>query len=497
MNLAILGFNFENSSYLVFDKDTKKALIMSAADLAGHNISEAIYADGQVKPIYPESKYFIPDLYSETSPQLQGYLIEEVIPGRYSVYTNQKKIVAMTAQQVSKLFTILSADLTFPNGEPKVNILHANTIPAVNLGPVKMQSTDSPILRNNASPVSQTTEELLNIFRQDIKGICVTTERGWPLIHQYRNKDVLEAMKVWITQDYPELQSFFNYFLKYPMLYPPEGNTPLLRRKSYIYAMYRLLKAQIVYTTAIKEIKQGAKVPSLPLVIRTLTHGFSWERKLLSKLPAEQRIPLEYIASPKSIDNANTFCRTTNVCFLLGYSTSKQRSAGDYTMYNDKLYQSYMRRIAKLKREGTSVVFEGLDSESYLQALATLKIKCKPKNYTNYCFIKMPTGEYIKLTRPRRAADFGVVKPKVELVQRPEYGIATYDLGKVRFISEDKIMQVLEMLLFYANRTVNHYEYSFDNNNITLHNISKNTSHTKKGISGLEDFTSILEYMYS
>ena len=93
MNLAILGFNFENSSYLVFDKDTKKASIMSAADLAGHNISEAIYADGQVKPIYPESKYFIPDLYSETSPQLQGYLIEEVIPGRYSVYTNQKKIV--------------------------------------------------------------------------------------------------------------------------------------------------------------------------------------------------------------------------------------------------------------------------------------------------------------------------------------------------------------------------------------------------------------------
>lgn len=497
MNLAVIGFNFQTSNYLVFDMDAKKAQVMSAANLAGHNISEAIYADGQVKPIYPESKYFIPDLYSETSPQLQGYLIEEVIPGRYSVYTNQKKIVAMTAQQVSKLFTILSADLTFPNGEPKVNILHANTIPAVNLGPVKMQSTDSPILRNNASPVSQTTEELLNIFRQDIRGICVTTERGWPLIYQYKNKDVLEAMKVWITQDYPELQSFFNYFLKYPMLYPPEGKTPLLQRRSYVYAMYRLLKAQIVYTVAIKEVKQGAKIPSLPLFIRPLTIGYHWEKKLLAKLPEEQATILNNLANPHSISNKNSFCRVTNICHVLGYATSKERSAGSYVKYNEALYKKHMRRIHNLRINGTVVSFEALDSTSYVEALATLNVKAKPKAYANYCFIKIPTGGYIKLTRPRNASNFGIVTPKAEYVDRAETGVTTYDLGQVNLTSTTDTLRIAEMLLCYANRRHKHYEYIFKNTNHILVNRIHDGNTFDFIIDDLSDVNELLDYMYS
>lgn len=497
MNLAVIGFNFQTSNYLVFDMDAKKAQVMSAAELAGHNISEAIYADGQVKPIYPESKYFIPDLYSETSPQLQGYLIEEVIPGRYSVYTNQKKIVAMTAQQVSKLFTILSADLTFPNGEPKVNILHANTIPAVNLGPVKMQSTDSPILRNNASPVSQTTEELLNIFRQDIRGTCVVTDKGWPKIKQYSLKDILTAMQIWVKQDYPELTTFYNYFLKYPMLYPPEGKTPLLQRRSYVYAMYRLLKAQIVYTVAIKEVKQGAKIPSLPLFIRTLTIGYYWEKKLLAKLPKEQATILDNIANPHSIARGASFCRVTNICHVLGYATSKERSAGSYVKYNEVLYEKHMRRIHNLRINGTVTSFEGLDSATYVEALATLNVKAKPKTYANYCFIKMPTGGYVKLTRPRDASSFGKVKPKVEYVERPESGVTTYDLGQVKLTGQNQATQIMEMLLYYANRRCKHFEYQLINNGIALMNISRKDSFQQPRLDSLADVNEVLDYMYS
>ena len=503
MNLAVIGFNFQTSNYLVFDMDAKKAQVMNAVELKGHNILCANYVGELVKPLYPESKYFIPDLYSKTSPLLQGFIIDEVIPGKYAVYTNQMETAVMTAQQISKLYTILRADLTYPNGEAKVNILEQdNKASGIYTG--LPTSVSTPIVQGkytdtSDSIVSSVTpiDELVAIYKLDVRGTCVVTEKGWPKIHQYKLKDILTAMQTWVKQDYPELVTFYNYFLKYPMLYPPEGKTPLLQRRSYVYAMYRLLKAQIVYTVAIKEVKQGAKIPSLPLFIRPLTISYHWEKKLLARLPKEQATILDNIANPHSIANKNSFCRVTNICHVLGYSTSKERSAGNYTKYNETLYKKHMRRIHNLRINGTVVPFEGLDSATYVEALATLNVKAKPKTYANYCFIKMPTGGYIKLTRPRNATSFGVVTPKAEYVDRAESGVTTYDLGQVKLTSQNQVTQIMEIILYYANRRCKHFEYQLVNNGIALMNISRKDSFQQPRLDNLDDVNEVLDYMYS
>ena len=503
MNLAVIGFNFQTSNYLVFDMDAKKAQVMSAAELKGHNISCANYIGKTVKPLYPESKYFIPDLYSKTSPLLQGFIIDEVIPGKYAVYTNQMQTAVMTAQQISKLFTILRADLTYPNGEAKVNILEQNNktsgiytgLPTAVSAPVTQGKYTEP-LDSEAKPATP-VDELVSIYRLDVRGTCVVTDKGWPKIKQYSLKDILTAMQTWVKQDYPELTTFYNYFLKYPMLYPPEGKTPLLQRRSYVYAMYRLLKAQIVYTVAIKEVKQGIKIPSLPLFIRPLTIGYHWEKKLLARLPKEQATILDNIANPHSIARGASFCRVTNICHVLGYSTSKERSAGSYVKYNEALYKKHMRRIHNLRINGTVVSFEALDSASYVEALATLNVKAKPKAYANYCFIKIPTGGYVKLTRPRDASSFGKVKPKVEYVERPETGVTTYDLGQVKLTGQNQVTQIMEIILYYANRRCKHFEYQLVNNGIALMNISRKDSFQQPRLDSLADVNEVLDYMYS
>ena len=498
MSLAVIGFNFRNNTYLVFDTDTQTAKLMTRPELLNQNVSEAKIENDLIKPIHPESRYFQEELYSSQMPQLQGYITEALANNTFKVYTNQDKITQLTAEEISKLYTVLNANLTFPEGVPKVSILYADTIPAINLGPVKVQSADSLILKNNASPVSQTTEKLLNIFRQDIKGYCVTNARGWPAIYSYKTSEILKALKAWVSQDYPNLSGFFNYFLKYPLLYIVEGKTPLLERKSYIYAMYNLLKAQIIYDSAIQEIKSGKKVPTLPLTIRPFSPQMKWERKLMDKLPADQKKYLKYIVDPNSIRHQSNeaIYKVSNIHFIMHYKHNKDKLTLDYTDYNTKLYTRYADYVAKRRAQGMTVLTESLDSITYLASLATLHLHTKDNAYKNYCFIKIPRG-YIKLTRPRNKEDFGYVIPKVEKVQLPETGVKFYEFSSFTPTSNIEVVQIMETLLYYANRTVKHYNYRIENDNhIYIERISDKKSFDLN-ICDFIDINEVLNYMYS
>lgn len=499
MSLAVIGFNFRNNTYLVFDTDTQTAKLMTRTELLNQNISEAKIEDGLIKPIHPESRYFQEELYSSQMPQLQGYIVEALANNTFKVYTNQAKLTQLTAEEISKLYTVLNANLSFPIEGIKVDVISGENNQVPTLAPVLRQEVQSTITQNKNNVVDAKTEELLNIFRQDIQGYCVTDTRDWPMLYHYKVSEVLNALKAWVNQDYPNLRSFFNYFLKYPLLYPAEGKTPLLERKSYIYAMYNLLKAQIIYDSAIQEIKRGVKVPTLPLTVRPISFQLKWERKLLAKLTEDQQKYLRYIVDPNSIRNYSNSASSnlSNVNLILRCKTTKAKLTNSYVEYNTKLYERYLSYTTTYKAQGKSVHIESLNSVAYLESLATLNLHIRDNEYKDYCFIRMSSGEYLKLTRPRTKEDFDIIIPKVEWVQLPEVGVKCYEFGPIKFEGTTLTVQIAEMLLHYANRGHKHYEYYIEETNELFVNRISDRSASKFILDDLSDVNDLLEYMYS
>ena len=509
MNLAVIGFDFKGrtkgDTYLVFDKDAQVARFMTKAQLLNHNISDAKIENGLIKPIYPESKYFQEELFSSKMPTLQGYIIEVLANNTFKVYTNQNKIVQLSVEQVSKLYTVLNASIRFPEEGIKVEVLSTNGIPVLSTiknttGFDTSSNTGSakPASQNKSGASASNVAELLNIFRNDIRGICVIGKHNRPKLHEYKPGQILNAMKIWVERDYPNYNNFINYVLKYPLLYPPKGKTPLLARRSYVYSAYELLKAQIVYDSAIQEVNSGKKVPTLPLAMRPYGNSSTWKIQLLNKLPAEQKAYLSYLTNPKSIyccSNVTKPC-LNNISHIL-YTDRQSKSIADYTQYNTLLYEAYLRHATAQRAQGKTVQIEGMNSADYIESLATLHLNIRDNNYGDYCFIKVPSGGYLKLTRPRRKADFNTVTPKVEVVTAPEPGVKTYELKPIKFKGTTLTVQIAELLLHYANRQHKHYEYMIEETNeMSVHRITDGAV-ASFILDDLSDVNDLLEYMYS
>ena len=478
MSLAIIGFNFKNSTYLVFNKDTKTAKLMTLAELLGKDITEAKYENGVLKPIYPESRYFQEELYSDKIALLQGYVIEPIDENTFSVFTNQSKVISMSTEQLSKLYTVLNAEFRFPNGVPKITI---NNMQAV--------------LSNN---VDEETTELIGIFRKDIQGYNVVSENGWPSLYSHKPAKILKALKAWINLDYPNLIGYYSYFIKFPILYSVKGKTPLLKRKSYIYAIYSLLRAKIIWDTAIQDIKDDKEVPTLPLLIRPYSLNLKWEIALLEKMPKDQSIQLRYLVDQNSIarNSQNASIKVSNANALLSLKGLRSRLLYNYTSYNTELYNRYTKLIEKLKTKGYTMYTKQLSPEEKLISLINLNPPVVTNDYKDYCFIKMK-DYYIKLTRPRRAEYKDSIVPKVEVVKVPESGVKTYDLGPVEFIGVTETEQIMEMLIHYANRAHKHYEYILNQHSINIYKISKKASFYWPTLNDLSDVNKVLEYMYA